>query len=84
MKIRTIIKGSINLTHLTYGILAAPRTPISTPDIGVTIFVNPSPNWNASTVNCLGMFMISENSAIMGIVSAALAEPEGIKIFKKF
>jgi len=40
----------IHFTHLSYGILATPSTPINTPKVGVIILVKPSPNWKALTV----------------------------------
>ena len=42
------------------------------------IFVNPSPNWKAITVACLDNPITSEKGAMMGMVRAALAEPDGM------
>lgn len=39
-----------HLTHFVYGMRAIPSTAMRTPDVGVIMFVKPSPNWNASTV----------------------------------
>ncbi|MPN34430.1 hypothetical protein SDC9_181923 [bioreactor metagenome] len=57
-----------------------PSAPISTAEVGVIIFVKPSPNWNAMTVACLESPITSEKGAMIGIVRAALAEPEGMKM----
>ncbi len=76
--ISMIINGVIHFTHFSYGIFATPKTPISTPDVGVIIFVNPSPNWNAITVDWRDNPIRSENGAIIGMVKAAFAEPDGI------
>lgn len=67
-----------NFTHSSYGILAIPNDPISTPDVGVIILVNPSPNWNAMMVDWREISIRSENGIMIGIVSAAFAEPEGM------
>ena len=55
-----------------------PRTAISTPDVGVIILVNPSPNWKAITVACFDNPIKSEKGAMIGMVRAALALPEGM------
>ena len=67
--------------HWPYGIFATDSTAISTPEQGVIIFVNPSPNWKAITVACRETPIISENGAMIGMVTAALAEAEGMKRF---
>jgi hypothetical protein len=51
-----------------------------TPEHGVIILVKPSPNWKARTVACLDTPIRSENGAMIGIVTAALAEADGIKM----
>ena len=56
---------------------------MSTPLVGVSMLVKPSPNWKASTVVCRERLMRSANCAMMGMVSAALAEPEGMTMFKR-
>ena len=71
-----------HLNHLLKGILAISNTPIKTPDVGVIKFVKPSPMWNAVTVACFDRPIISEISRNIGIISAALAVPEVIIIFK--
>jgi hypothetical protein len=48
--IRKRINFQIHFTHFSYGILATDRTAMRTPEQGVIIFVNPSPNWKARTV----------------------------------
>ena len=75
---RSNMKGSTHFTHLPYGILAIPRTAMRTPEVGVIILVNPSPNWNAITVACLLTPIISEKGAMIGIVMAALALADGM------
>ena len=57
---------------------AIPSTPTSTPLVGVSILVNPSPNWKASTVVWRDTSIRSATWVIIGIVRAALAEPLGI------
>jgi len=47
---RIAMNPPIHFTHLSYGILATPSTPINTPKVGVIILVKPSPNWKALTV----------------------------------
>ena len=79
--IRRRMNFQIHLTHFSYGILATESTAMRTPEHGVIIFVNPSPNWNARTVACRETPIISENGAMIGIVTAALAEAEGMKRF---
>ena len=54
------------------------RAATSTPDVGVIMFVNPSPNWKARTMACLDTPTISENGAMIGIVMAAFAVALGI------
>ena len=71
----------MNPNHLEYGIPATESTAIRTPEHGVIIFVNPSPNWKARTVDCLEIPIRSENGAITGMVTAAFAEADGTKIF---
>ena len=73
----------IHFTHFAYGILATDKTAISTPEHGVIILVNPSPNWKARTVDWRDTSIISEKGAIIGIVIAAFADAEGIKRFMK-
>ena len=80
MSINTTKTFQNHLIQTSYGILAMPSAPISTAEVGVIIFVNPSPNWNAITVACLDSPITSEKGAIIGIVSAAFAEPEGMNI----
>ena len=67
-----------HLNHLLYDTLATESTAIRTPEHGVIIFVKPSPNWKARTVACLDTPIISENGAMIGIVTAAFAEAEGM------
>ena len=43
------------------------------------MLVNPSPNWNASTIDCLLRPIMSENGAMTGIVMAAFAVALGMK-----
>lgn len=81
--ISAAISFQAHFTHFPYGILAIPNTAISTPEVGVIIFVNPSPNWKASTVACLDSPIRSENGAITGIVIAAFAVAEGMNRFMK-
>ena len=57
---------------------------MSTPEVGVIMLVKPSPNWKAITVACRDRPIRSENGAMMGMVMAALAEPEGIRILMIF
>ena len=71
----------INLNHFAYGIRATPSTPISTPDVGVIILVKPSPNWKASTVNWRETPIMSDHSAIIGIVRESEKHKEIIKKF---
>ena len=78
------MKGKINFAHLAYGMRAMPNTPMSTPEVGVIMLVNPSPNWKANTLVCREIPIKSENSAIMGMVSAALAEPDGMMRLSRF
>ena len=61
--------------QVEYGMRATPSTPMSTPEVGVIMLVKPSPNWKARTVSCRGISIKSDHSAIIGMVSAALAEP---------
>ncbi len=62
--------------------MAIPRHPIRTPDVGVSILVNPSPNWNASTTAWREILVKSANCVIIGIVRAAFADPDGITILR--
>ena len=67
-----------HLTHCSYEILATDKTAMRTPEQGVIMLVNPSPNWKASTVACREIPIMSENGAMMGIVTAAFAEADGM------
>ena len=64
--------------HLSYGIRLTPNTAIRTPEVGVSRLVKPSPNWKAITVVCLESQISSEKGAMIGMVKAALALPDGI------
>ena len=72
-----------HLNHFAYGIFATERTAIRTPEHGVIIFVKPSPNWKARTVAWRDRPIMSENGAMIGIVTAAFAEADGMKRFRK-
>ncbi len=67
------------------GFTTTARTPTPAPtdltvgDVAATVAtLSWHPNWKANTVNWREMPMISENSAIIGIVRAAFADPDGI------
>ena len=59
------------------------NTPTITPEVGEARLVNPPPTWYVVTVACLDKPKRSENWAINGMVSAALAEPEAIIKFRR-
>ena len=71
-----------NLTQVIQSILATPKQPIKDAEVGIMIFVNPSPSWNASTATCLDTPTKSDRGAINGIVIAAWPEPEATKKLK--
>ena len=58
---------------------AIARAAMRTPEVGVTMFVNPSPNWKASTIAWRETPTISAKGAMMGMVMAALAVALGIR-----
>ena len=71
--------GRTNFSHFVYGTFAIASTAIKMPDVGITIFENPSPQVNAKTAVCLVIPIRSDRGAIKGIVTAACPEPDGIK-----
>ncbi len=52
---------------------------IKTPDVGMIVLENPSPQVNANTAVVLLSSKTSASGAIKGIVTAAWPEPDGIK-----
>ena len=75
--------GSMNLTHLSYGMLPIARTPMVTPLVGKILVNSPSPNWNANTAVWRVIPIRSARGAIRGMVRAAWPEPDGTKKFIK-
>ena len=50
--------------------------------VGMTQFVNPSPNWKACTATCLVIPVKSAIGTIIGITAAAWPEPEEMKKYR--
>ena len=48
--------------------------------VGMTQFVNPSPNWKACTATCLVIPVKSAIGTMIGITAAAWPEPEEMKV----
>ena len=75
--------GTINLSHFSYGIPARPSIAIKMPDVGIMVFDRPSPQVKANTATCRERPKTSAKGAIIGIVTAACPEPDGIKKLRK-
>ena len=74
--------GRNHFAHLIHDTLATAKLAINGPDVGYKTFENPSPNWNARTLTCLVIPIISASGVCIGIIIAACPLPEGTKKLK--
>jgi len=75
--IQRMQSGRYHFVHFDQEILLIPMAAIKYPDVGVKRLMIPSPRVKAKTAVCLVTPMKSASGAMMGIVTAALPEPEG-------
>ena len=76
-------RGNMNLSHRSYGMPASPNIAIKMPEVGMIVLDRPSPQVNANTATCLDRPKTSAKGAIIGMVTAAWPEPDGMKKLKK-
>lgn len=63
------------------GIFAIESIAIKIPEVGMIVLENPSPQVKAKTAVCRVIPRRSDKGAIIGIVTAACPDPEGMKKF---
>ena len=79
--IKIAVKGINHLSHLLKGIFVNARGARQA--VGQIMLLKPSPNWNARTAHWRLTPIRSDKGAIMGMVVAACAVPEGTRKLKK-
>src|SRR5829696_7206356 len=68
-----------NFNQVPYPTRAMARPPITTADVGVTIATRPLPNWKALTTSSPAMPANPASGTMIGMVTVARPELEGIK-----